>query len=140
MKRKLDARLVLLAVNLPLVVMWLCLASRPEQSGRLVPTLFVLLILGTIGMVFLPCILVSGLFARRWLLILMLWFVNAYWCLRWIDVYRAEDLAPAAYRWAQVLIPALIVLSSGFTVALYWLFGRILTFLRRRVRERTAGS
>ncbi|MFC1452111.1 hypothetical protein ACFLSJ_02050 [Verrucomicrobiota bacterium] len=125
---------IVLLLNLPWIVLWwyFTLPSGLAKEGT-ATALFVVLVLGTTGMVVTPCLLIKGLIRKRWLLITMLVFVNLFWCLQWIDTFARSTPHDVRYRAARPIYLAMMAVYSGVVCLLYWLAGRLLGALKRRL-------
>jgi hypothetical protein len=134
LNRRLVAAAAALAVNVPWLLVWRQAEREPLRLFVHVPALFMLLALGVSGAVALPCVLLPGLTARRWLLIILLALANLFWPLRWIDLHAGGG---SGYPGAGAGLPVflgLMLLSSTAAVAVYAAAGAALGFVRRRGR------
>lgn len=125
---------VLAAVNLPLVLLWLYLSRGSAVTRANVIALFLLLLVLVLTAVILPCVLVSGLLLRRWLLIVVLGFINVFWCLKWIDLYRVATPGDPLYARQRLAVGGIMLASSALIVMVYALAAVMLNRVLRRPR------
>ena len=131
--RKVIALATVVAVNVPWVVVWYGAAAQPDRVFTYIAAVMMLLVIGAAVAVVLPCMLVPGLMVRRWLLISMLYFVNVYWPLRWVELQVDGQGYPGKQAGVPVYL-ALMLASSVVAMCVYWIVDRIL-ITTRRARE-----
>jgi len=130
MKPKLRVLLLTLGCNLPWILLWLRVSRSPGELTGGVPILFILLILGGTGLILVPCLLIKELFRKRWILIVMLAFVNIFWCLKWIDNYAGAVAGDPSYGKNRLFFAGMIILSSTVVCLIYWSISRILSLIQ----------
>jgi len=121
-------------LNVPWILAWYAAARSPTQAVSYIPGLLILLLLGMTGAILIPCLLVTGLMARRWFLIAMLALVNTFWPLRWIEYCCLGRLFPPSQPLEQPFLAEMFV-SSVAVIAIYWIFGIIMSRARARWRS-----
>ncbi|MCE9612979.1 MAG: hypothetical protein K8T26_01800 [Lentisphaerae bacterium] len=117
--------------NLPWVLLWWHFSSPALERGPSVTALYMILMICTVGMILLP-IFLGGLAGKRWLLTLILGFLNLFWCLLWLQVFANTTPADASYAIIRRSIVKLMLLTSLSAVLLYHLSDQFLRWLAER--------
>ena len=125
---------IVLLFNLPWVLLWWYFTQPAGLvRGWTGPALFIVLLLGTLGLVGTPCLLVRGLVRKRWLLITMLLFVNLFWALQWIQSYIVAVPGDATYPSARMMYASMMIIYSAVVCGLYWIVGRLMGAVVKRL-------
>ena len=132
MKRSTLVLSLLLILGIAWASIWWHFARPAAAAQTNVPALFIILAIGVTAFVAIPCVIFKGLLRKRWLLILMLVFVNIFWCIKWIDIYRTTPPDDPPYAAVRPLLWAAMFLSGILVFALYWLIGRIITAIEKQ--------
>ena len=130
MKKKIAVFISLFVFNAPWISVWWYVTRLPEASPSNVPILFLLLIIGLVGLIVIPCVLVRDLFRRRWFLIATLACINLYWMLSWVDAYADSNSDSAAYQILRCVIPARMIIYSTLILLGYWVCGQLLNLFK----------
>jgi len=132
--RKLVAVGGAVAINVPWIVVWYLAAGDPRRAFSYIAAVMMLLVVGATGAVVLPCLLIPGLMVRRWLLISMLYIVNVYWPLRWVELHAAGGRGYPGIQAGVSVYLSLMFVSSLVAVTVYWIVDRAI-ITARRARE-----
>ena len=131
MKRRVWIGCILLTVNIPWMVLWWYYSRPCMTQAACVPILFLLLVFAVLCAVLLPIFLLGNLLPRRWLLIMLLGFVNLFWGLQWLDRFNHALPDAVAYQRARFFFLGMMGLSSLFVWGVYRGIGWCLTRFRQ---------
>lgn len=103
---------LLIAWNVPVIAAWGYITSANPPVHGAIPALYVLLLLGAVGLIILP-ILLGDARHNPWLLITSLGLGTLFWSLTWISIYANPDPDPpyAVQRW-RLLGAMLLTLTT----------------------------
>jgi len=119
--------MLLLAWNLPIIAAWLIITHPASYVYGSVPALYILLILGILGMIVLPVFL-GDIRQKPWLLITLVGVINIYWSLIWITTF-VEYAPDPPYDVYRIRIMGGMILTSIVTALIY---SGVAGFMRRR--------